>query len=205
MREEIKNENALLKYYTGIYKGLDEISSKNNELSPDIRAQNFINNPNSTITTLLGNTTKQLEKLGCLNVGICPECGETPILTNVDGAHYWQSTFGPKIFFCKSCIDNYNKETEQILKEMKQEKGGCYIATACYESPFAPEVRLLRNFRDNTLKSTYLGLLFIRIYYTLSPRIALFLKSNPKLNRIVREFLIQPILNQITKLEKYKF
>lgn len=46
---------------------------------------------------------------------------------------------------------------------------GCYIATAVYGSYDCPEVWCLRRYRDFKLSSTFLGRLFIKIYYTLSP------------------------------------
>lgn len=47
--------------------------------------------------------------------------------------------------------------------------GGCYIATAVYGSYDCPEVWILRRFRDYSLARSIQGLLFIRLYYTVSP------------------------------------
>lgn len=47
--------------------------------------------------------------------------------------------------------------------------GGCYIATAVYGSYDCPQVWVLRRFRDYFLAEFYLGRVFIKIYYTLSP------------------------------------
>lgn len=47
----------------------------------------------------------------------------------------------------------------------------CYIATCVYGSYDAPEVRILRRFRDETLKQRALGRAFIRCYYAVSPRL----------------------------------
>lgn len=46
---------------------------------------------------------------------------------------------------------------------------GCYIATAVYKSYDCPEVWTLRRYRDNVLATTWLGRLFIRTYYRISP------------------------------------
>lgn len=51
----------------------------------------------------------------------------------------------------------------------KEKSGGCYIATAVYGSYDCPQVWTLRRFRDLTLKRTWYGRLFIRIYYAVSP------------------------------------
>ena len=47
----------------------------------------------------------------------------------------------------------------------------------------------LRRFRDDTLKKTFLGRLFIKVYYTLSPPIAKKLKNAHKINGFVRRIL----------------
>ena len=47
--------------------------------------------------------------------------------------------------------------------------GGCYVATCVYGSYDSPEVRILRRYRDDTLSKTKLGMLFIQMYYALSP------------------------------------
>lgn len=51
----------------------------------------------------------------------------------------------------------------------KEKSGGCYIATAVYGSYDCPQVWTLRRFRDLTLKRTWYGRVFIRIYYAVSP------------------------------------
>lgn len=49
--------------------------------------------------------------------------------------------------------------------------GGCYVATAVYGSYDCPEVWTLRRFRDNILAKSFLGRLFIYLYYAVSPTI----------------------------------
>ncbi len=66
---------------------------------------------------------------------------------------------------------------------------GCYIATAVYGSYEAPEVIILRHFRDNTLNKTYLGRWFIKTYYCVSPPIAKKLKNATAINKFVRLLL----------------
>lgn len=53
-----------------------------------------------------------------------------------------------------------------------KKKEGCYIATTVYGSYNAPEVLVLRRFRDETLQKTALGRWFIRTYYRWSPSVA---------------------------------
>lgn len=68
-------------------------------------------------------------------------------------------------------------------------KNKCFIATAVYGDPYAPEVIALRRFRDETLESHALGRIFISVYYRISPPIANFLSRTPKLASIVKKFL----------------
>lgn len=71
---------------------------------------------------------------------------------------------------------------------------GCFIATAVYQSPMAPEVVSLRKFRDETLTKSWLGKKFVAVYYKVSPPIADWLKKQPKTSSVVRS-----ILNQIVR------
>lgn len=70
-----------------------------------------------------------------------------------------------------------------------RKKEGCYIATAVYGSYDAPQVLTLRRFRDERLKKTALGRLFIRVYYRLSPPAAARLRNARHVNRLVRRCL----------------
>lgn len=52
-----------------------------------------------------------------------------------------------------------------------KETGGCYIATAVYGSYEAPEVVVLRRYRDGRLNTNVLGRAFVRGYYFISPHL----------------------------------
>ena len=58
---------------------------------------------------------------------------------------------------------------EAYLRKNKKSAGGCYIATCVYGSYDCPEVWTLRRFRDEQLGLTFIGKMFIRVYYALSP------------------------------------
>ena len=72
---------------------------------------------------------------------------------------------------------------------------GCYIATAVYKDYNAPEVKILRNYRDSVLINTYIGRLFIKLYYLLSPPAANWLKNKSKLNNLIKKILDKIIGN----------
>jgi|GEM_PF-3741412 len=62
----------------------------------------------------------------------------------------------------------------------------CFIATAAYESSFAPEVEVLREFRDIYLLSSPVGMIFVDFYYTLSPPIAQVIAKSEELRMLTR-------------------
>jgi len=67
--------------------------------------------------------------------------------------------------------------------------GCCYIATSVYGDYNAPEVLILRGFRDEKLMPTVLGRLFVKIYYAFSPPLADKLKHWTKVNAVVKKCL----------------
>jgi hypothetical protein len=75
----------------------------------------------------------------------------------------------------------------------RKDKSWCFIATAAYGSPMAPELDLLRTWRDVELSSMYLGRTFIEVYYRLSPPIARFIEKRDVFRLIVRTLLVLPI------------
>lgn len=70
-----------------------------------------------------------------------------------------------------------------------QPRGGCYIATAVYGSYDAPEVLVLRRFRDEQLAQSALGRSAVWAYYRISPGLADHLQRHPMVNRRVRVVL----------------
>jgi hypothetical protein len=64
--------------------------------------------------------------------------------------------------------------------------GGCFIATAAYGSSMAPNVCILREFRDRFLVKNRMGKSFINLYYKYSPPMANFIIKHDNLRMIVR-------------------
>jgi hypothetical protein len=67
--------------------------------------------------------------------------------------------------------------------------GGCFIATAAFGSRLAPEVQVLRNFRDQYLVTNRPGRLFVAAYYRLSPPVADAIRPHPMLRAATRAVL----------------
>ena len=70
---------------------------------------------------------------------------------------------------------------------------GCFIATAAYGTPFAEEIDVLRNWRDDFLEASYPGRLFIKTYYSLSPPVADNISESEGKRKILR-IAIGPIV-----------
>jgi hypothetical protein len=71
----------------------------------------------------------------------------------------------------------------------------CFIATAAYGTETASQLDILRDFRDQVLLKSALGLRFVEAYYKLSPPVADFIAKNDFLRAIVREALVDPVVH----------
>ena len=78
--------------------------------------------------------------------------------------------------FCDECYEEgYDEGYETARRNSRRSStsgsssDGCYIATAGYGSYDCPEVWTLRRFRDEYLKGSVFGRLFVRFYYAVSP------------------------------------
>lgn len=92
-----------------------------------------------------------------------------------------------------------------ILKRIEEEdakKGGCFIATAAFGSPLAPEVGYLRGFRDDVLRGSALGRAFIQIYYRWSPPLAALISNSRWARAATRLALLVPVIAAIKMLRR---
>jgi len=76
----------------------------------------------------------------------------------------------------------------------------CFIATAAYNTPKADEIDVLRAFRDDILQQHALGRVFTRLYYRTSPPIARWIRLHPRRRRLVREYVVSPMVKITNKL-----
>lgn len=83
-----------------------------------------------------------------------------------------------------------------------EDKGGfpnCFIATACYGTPMAAEIKTFRTFRDKYLMSNPGGKTIVSIYNTFGPRVADFIREKESLKFIIRVCL-KPFLWIISRI-----
>jgi ribosomal protein L7/L12 len=92
------------------------------------------------------------------------------------------------------------REAEAAIQAREAQPGmpaasstGCFIATAAYGSALAPEVSVLRLYRDAALARSPLGRAFIRVYYRLSPPLAAVL-ARAATGRAVVRWLLAPLV-----------
>lgn len=70
-----------------------------------------------------------------------------------------------------------------------EDAGGCFIATAAYGSAMAPQVDVLRTFRERVLRPSPVGRAFIRWYERWSPPLAELIRGDERLRATARVVL----------------
>ncbi|MBY0384164.1 hypothetical protein K2X05_03310, partial [bacterium] len=82
------------------------------------------------------------------------------------------------------------------------DENSCFVATAAYGSPMQKNVKTLRRFRDQVLRKTSWGQIFIKTYYTLSPSLARWIAQNSQ-RRSAARFFLTPIVFVVTAVVDY--
>jgi hypothetical protein len=89
--------------------------------------------------------------------------------------------------------------SNEILAQMAggsiagRSSSNCFIATAAFGTPLAPQVKTLRAFRDRVLLTNVPGRLFVTLYYRTSPPLADFIAEHDFLRAGVR-ILMRPLI-----------
>lgn len=81
-------------------------------------------------------------------------------------------------------------------------RDACFIATAAYGTETASQLDVLRDFRDQVLLENTLGSRFVEAYYKVSPPVAAFIAKNDFLRAVVREVIIDPVVNLLQRSQE---
>jgi len=114
------------------------------------------------------------------------DCEALPVECAKTGRHNFQITTGG-LLTSKRC------QTFNEYRSWLREQGVCFIATACFGTPLAEEVRLLGEFRDRYLLTNPVGKAFVSFYYRISPPLAKFIHRH-KIPRIIARSLLKPVI-----------
>ncbi|HEY6160305.1 MAG TPA: CFI-box-CTERM domain-containing protein, partial [Bacteroidia bacterium] len=96
------------------------------------------------------------------------------------------------------------KEAKDYVDALATKNGmpppaGCFVATACYGDYNAPEVLVLRNFRDGYLLHRAWGRFFVKFYYRFSPPAARVLERSAFLRKAIRKIVLAPFVKAVQK------
>ena len=117
----------------------------------------------------------------------CKECGKVYCINCASGFHRHLVTGGAACLNCGGALGPYEASANS----------GCFIATACFETPHSTEVLKLQKFKKDFLMSSILGTLFVKFYYIVSPAISNYIRKKDLLKKVIRDFLIKPIVRII--------
>jgi len=166
----------------------------------------FVTTPTSSSPTIdVGNVTS--DNLSGLTNQICYSVLVIPYAQNIYyftvRAHYANTAFasansnvvsqaiGGKAYGTASNVIHDFPEAITAYPDLP--KKGCFIATAAYGYYSAPQVMVLREFRDQYLLTNALGRAFVRWYYEYGPIGAEYMNSHPWLKPVVRAALMPAI------------
>jgi len=91
-------------------------------------------------------------------------------------------------------------ENNPIDDEIDDLLGGCYIATAVYDTPLNDEINELRAYRDNEMRNNVLGRMFISSYEKFGPVAALYISQEESRRVWARINIVEPALEFIKKI-----
>lgn len=97
-------------------------------------------------------------------------------------------------------LEPQNRHLREMLEHVKQhpaatkkeQKSGCFVATAASGDSFAPEVVVLSAFRDDVLLHNRVGKAFVRLYYAMSPPLAAVIARSVFLRRAAMGLIVRP-------------
>lgn len=102
-----------------------------------------------------------------------------------------------KVIEIEGATSELGLEASKKIDLLKSSSGGCFIATAVYDSPNAPEIKTLKQFRDEILLNSPVGRLFIVAYYRISPSVAQIVSKSKIIKKAVKYIILNPIVKII--------
>jgi len=154
-------------------------------------------------------TTSELNRVICPNCNtenftshnFCKKCGkELNMRDKRIHSNQKISLFACPI--CKKLAPRDGKFCPHCKALITPPKEGCFIATACFGKYNAPEVTVLRKYRDEVLNRTILGKIFIKSYYAISPSIARIISHSDLLKNTIKQILLKPLIFRIEDKNK---
>ncbi|MDD5021872.1 MAG: tetratricopeptide repeat protein [Endomicrobiaceae bacterium] len=88
-------------------------------------------------------------------------------------------------------------EANKKITAPDKSSSGCFVATACFGNYSAPEVMVLRKFRDECLVNSKVGRIFINYYYKFGPSVANLLNQHDWMKILVRKLVLHPIVKSV--------
>jgi len=141
-----------------------------------------------TVFTEEGTTTPKLSAVDQRIIELC-QAG-----TKLAAVKYYKEQSGLGLKQAKEYVDSLAAENGVAGVTGK---GGCFVATACYGDYDAPEVLVLRQFRDDKLLQSFYGKVFVKFYYSVSPFFATLISKSDFLKKSVRQYFLEPIIRKL--------
>jgi hypothetical protein len=85
-------------------------------------------------------------------------------------------------------LDQLTKIQSLVNKEEKDPR--CFVVNTTIGSPYHPIVNDFRSYRDEILKKSLLGRMFIKVYYKIGPYLSTLIKNNSLLMKISRKLIL---------------
>lgn len=98
-------------------------------------------------------------------------------------------------------------DTDEFLRERlgqgrQDREPFCFVATAAYGTPRADDLDVLRDFRDEVLKSHWWTRWLVPTYYRLSPPVARWIARSGWRRRAVRKGVVEPAVALVERLRE---
>lgn len=136
--------------------------------------------------------------------GPCRSCGG-------DGWKTCRRCDGIGYIRCQKCNGTgiyppFIQTSKETLKSSKRKEEECFFATAIYQDIHAPEVQLLRRFRDEILVKNFSGRIFIALYYAwLGKTLAKIVGYFGEPGRLIFKILMGPLVRGLIRVFRNNF